>query len=96
MSDAPVSTGLADSFKAALWTALFTFVGTAGTALIGLLDAVGRFVQGDDYTLVDDWSVFSKIIVSAAIAGVSGLVNWVVRAAQSKGVLPGRGPSYGG
>lgn len=85
---------MSNSFKAALWTALFTFIATAGTALVGLLGAVTEWINGNDASVVDDWSTFGKIIGSAFIAAVSGLVNWAVRAAQTKGVLPGNGPTY--
>lgn len=85
---------MSNSFKAALWTALFAFVATAGLALTTLLGAVSEYVAGNDTALADGWSVFAKVIMSAFIAGVSGLVNWVVRAAQARGVLPGNGPTY--
>lgn len=85
---------MSDSLKAALWTALFTFVGTVLAALLPLLSAVENWVNGSDPTVVDDLSVFAKVVVSAAIAAASGLVNWAIRAAQAKGALPGAGPNY--
>lgn len=84
-----------DAFKAALWTALFTFIGTAGLALIGFLDAVENWINGDDPTLTDDLSTLVRILLSAVVAAGSGLVNWAVRYAQARNVLPGAGPTYG-
>lgn len=84
-----------DSLKAALWTALFTFIGTVAIAFIPFLQAVGDWLNGDDPTLIDDWSTFSRVLVSAFIAAISGLINWAVRFAQEKNVLPGEGPHYG-
>ena len=84
-----------DSFKAALWTAIFTFIATASVALLGFLGAVTDFINGNDPDLTDNLSVFVKVVMSAFIAAVSGLVNWLVRTLQAKDVLPGSGPSYG-
>lgn len=83
-----------DSLKAALWGALFTFLGTVAFAFVPFLTAIGDWLNGDDPTLVDDWSVFSRVLVSAFIAAVTGLINWFVRWVQAKGKLPGAGPTY--
>lgn len=85
---------MSNSLRAALWTALFSFVATVLIAFVPFLTAVGDWLNGDDPSLVDDWSVFSRVIVSAFVAAVTGLVNWGVRAAQARGKLPGTGPSY--
>lgn len=85
---------MSNSLKAALWTALFTFIGTVLAALLPLLAAVENVVNGSDPTLIDDLSIFAKVVVSAAVAGVSGLVNWGVRAAQVRGAIPGETPDY--
>ena len=85
--------GMSDSLKAALWTALFTFVGTVLIAFVPLLEAVGDWIVGDDANLADDWSAFSRVIVSAFLAAVSGLVNWAVRALQARQGV-GSVPSY--
>lgn len=83
-----------DSLKAALWTALFTFLGTVAIAFLPFLQAVGDWLAGDDPSIADDWSVFSKVLISAFVAAVSGLINWGVRWIQAKGKLPGSGPTY--
>ncbi len=83
-----------DSLKAALWTALFTFIGTVAIAFLPFLQAIGDWLNGDDPDLADDWSNFSRVLIAAFIAAVSAIVNWVVRWVQSRGVLPGSGPSY--
>lgn len=75
---------MSNSLKAALWTAFFTFLGTTLAALLGLLSAVEGWVNGSDPTLQDDLSLFVTIVLSAAIAAASGLVNWAIRAVQVK------------
>lgn len=87
---------MSNSFKAALWTALFTFIGTVAFALLGFLSAVTDFLNGNDPSLADDLSSLTRIVMSAAVAFAAGLVNWVVRALQAKGVIPGQGPTYQG
>jgi hypothetical protein len=85
---------MSDSFKSALWTALFTFIFTVSTALLGLLAAITEWINGNDPTLVDDISNFGKIALAAIVAAGSGLVNWLVRSLQARGALPGNGPTY--
>jgi len=80
-----------NSLKAALWTTLFTFIATAGMALLGLLASVQEALNSGTEV---DYSTFTKLIFAAVISGASGLVNWAVRAAQSSGKLPGNGPTY--
>ena len=84
-----------DAFKAALWTALFTFIGTAGLALIGFLGSVSDWLDGSNADLSDDLSNLGKIVLSAVVAAGSGIINWLVRYAQARNVLPGSGPQYG-
>ena len=75
---------MSNEAKAALWTTLFTFLGTAAAALINFLTAVQAWVAGNDDTLTDDLSILGKVVVSAVIAGIAGLVNYVWRATQAK------------
>jgi hypothetical protein len=83
-----------DAFKAALWTALFTFIGTAGLALIGFLDAVADWIDGSNTDLSDDLSNLGKVLLAAVVAAGSAIINWLVRWAQSRDILPGSGPHY--
>lgn len=85
---------MSNSFKAALWTALFTFLGTVLVAVLNILPAVEGWINGTDPTLTDDLSVFVKVVVSAFIAAASGLVNYAIRALQTAGKIPGNGPTY--
>lgn len=84
---------MSNALKAALWTALFTFLAVFGIATIGFLQDVASWASGDALTF-PDVSVLGKAAVSAFAAAATGLVNWVVRLAQSKGALPGAGPVY--
>lgn len=87
-----------DALKAALWTALFTFVAVFGISLLGWVSDVAAWASSNTTTSTDFPSItpLAKAAVAAVAAGVTGLVNWVVRFAQSKGALPGNGPSYPG
>lgn len=87
---------MTNSLKAALWTALFSFLTLASLAVLGFLAAVQRWLDGSDPTLTDDLSVLGKLLLAAIVSALIGFVNWVVRALQSKGVLPGQGPKYNG
>ena len=85
--------------RAALWTAAFSFVGLFGVSLVGWLGDVAQWSQAalDGTTVAfPPLSVLAYAAVSAAASAAIGLVNFVVRYAQARGVLPGSGPSYGG
>lgn len=75
---------MSNELKAALWTALFTFLSLAIVALTGFLDAVVEFINGNDDTLSDDLSNLGKLLTSAVVAAVTGFVNWLVRFGQGK------------
>jgi len=85
---------MSNSLKAALWTALFTFVAGVLLGALNLLSAFEGWVNGTDPTLMDDLSVFVKVTAAAFVAAASGLINWAVRAVQARGALPGNGPQY--
>lgn len=87
---------MSDALKAALWTALFTFIAVFGISLAGWIADVAAWASANDTTAGAFPSVtpLGKAAVAAIAAAGSGLVNWIIRAAQSKNVLPGSGPSY--
>ena len=65
--------------KAALWTALFSFIGLFSVTLLGWLQ-----------------EVLGYGFVAATASTAIGAVNFAVRYAQARNVLPGSGPSYDG
>lgn len=83
-----------DALKAALWTALFTFVALFGLSLVEWLQDVAAWAGDQTPSEFPSVSVLAKAAVAAVAAAVTGLVNWGVRAAQA---ATGRGtvPSYG-
>lgn len=81
---------LSNATRAALATFVFTFVATVGIQLMGLLQEVSEWVDGGEQP---DWRLYVKVVVSAFIAGASGLVNYVVRYFQQK-ADPTAGPHY--
>lgn len=84
-----------DAFRAACWTALFTFVALFGLSLLGWLNDVWEWAQDKEHiVLFPDPAVLLKAAVSATVAAITGLINFVVRWAQSRSLLPGAGPTY--
>lgn len=81
-----------DSLKAAAYTSLFTFIALFSLALLGWLNDVWSWANDDSgVRLFPDPSVLIKAGVSASVAAVVGLVNFVIRFAQGKlgaGELP--------
>ena len=73
-----------NELKAALYTALWTFIGTALIGLTGFLGAVLDFLNGTDTDITDDLSALGTLVASAFVAAVSGLVGWGIRYAGSK------------
>lgn len=84
---------MSDSLKAALWTALWTFVGLFVVSLLGWVGDVSKWADGS-LNSFPDVDPLAKAAVSALVAAAAGLLNWIFRFAQSKGALPGNGPTY--
>lgn len=83
-----------NSLKAAAWTALFTFLGMFGITLLGFLQEVASWAGSSGTTPFPEVSVLGYGLIAAAVAAVIGIVNFVVRYAQTVGVIPGRAPEY--
>lgn len=87
---------MSDSVKAALWTALFTFLSVFATTAIGWVGDVAEWANGAGTTAFPSVSVLAYGAVSALTAAGAGFLNWVVRATQkATGVGAGTVPSYG-
>jgi len=84
---------LSNELKAALWTTLFVFIAVFSAALLGFVTDVAQWAGTDDATF-PSVTPLGKAAVAALAAAASGLLNYIIRWAQSKGVLPGAGPSY--
>ena len=85
-----------NAWKAASATAVFTFVATALGALLTVFSSVQDWIgSGDTELLLDQIKVAAKVTLSASVALLAGLLNWIVRLAQAKTSLPGDGPVYG-
>jgi hypothetical protein len=82
---------LSNPLRAAIATAVFTFSATAFTALIGLLGEIQQWVDGGGEP---NWDTLAKVVVSAAVAAFSGLLNFGVRWFQQRS-NPTAGPHYG-
>lgn len=87
---------MSNELKAAVSTAIFTFIALFGASLIGWVQAVVDWSAAGGVDVFPDVSVLGKAAVAAAGAALTGLINFAVRWAQAQGVLPGRGPTYPG
>jgi hypothetical protein len=85
-----------DEIQAALWTAFFTFLGGMSLALGSYLLDLHEWASTSGASEFPSISVLGYAVVSAAVAAAGGLVNLVVRLAQTKGALPGSAPTYDG
>jgi hypothetical protein len=80
--------------KAALYTALWTFIGTFAITAFGWLQDLAEWASTSGATPLPGLSTIGYAAVSAAVAAAGGVVTFIVRTAQSHGVLPGDGPTY--
>jgi hypothetical protein len=85
---------MTNEIKAAGWTFLFSFIALFGTAALGWLQEVIEWASTSGETPLPGLSTIGYAAVSAVAAAAIGLVNFVVRFAQAKGVIPGETPTY--
>lgn len=85
---------ISNELRAALWTALYTFLGLFVASTAGWVEDVIGWASTGGVEVFPDVTVVGKAAVSAAGAAFVGLVNWAWRKMQSLGVLPGNGPVY--
>ena len=86
-----------NAYKAAISTAVITFIATAIGAIATLFSSLQDWIgSGDTEQLLEDIKVASKITLSAFVAAWTGIINYLFRWAQAKfPALPGEGPTYG-
>lgn len=82
-----------DATKSALYTALWSFLGVFGVSLLGWLGDIATWA-GTDGATFPAVTPLGKAAVAAFAAAASGLIGWLVRTAQSRGMLPGSAPHY--
>lgn len=83
-----------DAFKAACYTALFSFIALFGLSLLGWLNDVLAWAQdATNVTVFPDPRVLVKAAVSATVSAIIGLVNFAVRAVQAQ-LGRGEAPVY--
>lgn len=83
-----------DAIKSAAYTALWSFVGPFGLALVGWLNEVGQWANDRGRTPFPDVSTLGYAAVAAAVAASAFVVALAVRLAQANGWLPGQPPTY--
>jgi hypothetical protein len=84
---------LSDPTKAAISTAIFTFISTSALAILNILARVQEWVNGGDPITFEDVSIVGKVVIGAVISAVTGLVNYGFRAWQRR-QDPTSGPRY--
>jgi len=85
---------MVNELKAAGWTFLFSFVALFGMSLVGFIQEVADWASSSGAEPLPGLSSVGYAAVAAVASAGIGLVNFVVRLAQSKGVLPGETPTY--
>jgi hypothetical protein len=85
---------LSNPAKAALSTAAFTFVALFGAAVAGWVQDVTDWASTEGTAVFPSVNVVGKAFIAALGAAAAGLVNYLVRKAQDKGLAPGNGPIY--
>lgn len=85
---------MTDELKAAGWTFLFSFIALFGVSAVGFLQEVIEWASSSGAEPLPGLSTVGYAAVSAVAAAAIGLVNFVVRYAQSKGAIPGETPTY--
>lgn len=84
-----------DALKAAAWTALWTFAAVFGLGCIGFLSDVQAWASDASRTAFPSVQPVAKAAASGVAAALAGLLNFVYRFAQSKGInLPGKPATY--
>lgn len=87
---------MTNALRAAAWTALFSFIGLFGLSLLGWLQDVAAWASSSGREPLPGLSTLGYGLVAAAVSAVIGLVNFAVRYAQARGLVPGTPPSYPG
>lgn len=83
-----------DKLKAALRTALWSFIALFAMSSLGWLQQVAEWASSSGKTPMPGLSVLGYAAVSAVVAAGIGLVNFAGVWAQGQGILPGSPPSY--
>jgi hypothetical protein len=85
---------MSNELKAAAWTFLFSFIALFGVSAVGFLQEVIEWASSSGVEPLPGMSTIGYAAVSAVASAAIGLVNFVVRYAQAKGVIPGETPTY--
>lgn len=83
-----------NALKSALYTALWTFLGSVAILATGWLADLAKWASSSGHEPLPGLSVIGYAVLSALFAAAGGIVAFVVRFAQSKNVLPGQPPSF--
>lgn len=82
------------ALKSALYTALWTFLGSVAILSTGWLADLAKWASASGKAPLPGLSVIGYAVLSALVAAAGGLVAFAVRYAQSKNALPGQPPVY--
>ncbi len=70
------------ALKPALYTSLFTFLAVLAAVVTGWLDAVIGWLEAPEEAAFPDPGILWKGVIAGLTAGLTGLLNFVVRAIQ--------------
>lgn len=86
---------MTNELKAGGVTALFTFLGLFFLSAIGWVTEVGAWASSEGASEFPSFTTLGYAVAAAFAAAVVGLLNFLFRLFQSKGWIPGDGPTYG-
>lgn len=84
-----------NSLKSALFTALWTFVGTTALLSVGWLQSLAGWASSNGHAPLPGLSTIGYAVIGALVSASSGLVAFIVRTAQAQNVIPGSPPAFG-
>lgn len=88
------SVKLSDSLKSALYTALWTFLGTVALLSVGWLQDIAKWSSTNGHAPLPGLSTVGYALIGGFVSAASGLVAFIVRALQANTAFPGEPPSF--
>lgn len=87
-------TDLRRALRPALWAALWAFLGPVLLMFLGVIQDVAEWASTSGRAPLPGLSSLGFALVAAACSAAAGLVAFLVRYAQAKGLVAGEPPAY--
>lgn len=88
-----------NAFKSAMWTLLWSILGSSGLALVGWLGDAQEWAAdlangGEQSVDFPEWSMLGGTLLGGIFGFVMGLIVFFIRWGQNRNVLPGESPAF--